>query len=202
MAKFTQDESPIVKKAAEEGITVDEYIERQEEIDHGHKKQRLQDKLDEESLKEKISGKTLLGEYDKKIEDKARLNRPEEKDYSDAKNVAPNVIGGEGQYIAQDLSFDGKEQFGVLGQYGTAANVKRVVMYDEVVREVQLPGFGAPMQEWRTMEIVGHIEIDKLSLQHMAVEDLVCLRDMCANVLDEKIKTFGRVTFNLSLIHI
>ena len=196
MAKFTQDESPIVKKAAEEGITVDEYIERQEEIDHGHKKQRLQDKLDEESLKEKISGKTLLGEYDKKIEDKARLNRPEEKDYSDAKNVAPNVIGGEGQYIAQDLSFDGKEQFGVLGQYGTAANVKRVVMYDEVAREVQLPGFGAPMQELRTMEIIGHIEVDKLSLQHMAVEDLVCLRDMCANVLDEKIKTFGRVTFN------
>jgi len=196
MAKFTQDESPIVKKAAEEGITVDEYIERQEEIDHGHKKQRLQDKLDEESLKEKISGKTLLGEYDKKIEDKARLNRPEEKDYSDAKNVAPNVIGGEGQYIAQDLSFDGKEQFGVLGQYGTAANVKRVVMYDEVAREVQLPGFGAPMQELRTMEIIGHIEVDKLSLQHMAVEDLVCLRDMCANVLDEKIKSFGRKTFN------
>ena len=196
MAKFTQDESPIVKKAAEEGITVDEYIERQEEIDHGHKKQRLQDKLDEESLKEKISGKTLLGEYDKKIEDKARLNRPEEKDYSDAKNVAPNVIGGEGQYIAQDLSFDGKEQFGVLGQYGTAANVKRVIMYDEVAREIQLPGFGAPMQELRTMEIIGHIEIDKLSLQHMAVEDLVCLRDMCANVLDEKIKSFGRVTFN------
>ena len=196
MAKFTQDESPIVKKAAEEGITVDEYIERQEEIDHGHKKQRLQDKLDEESLREKISGKTLLGEYDKKIEDKARLNRPEEKDYSDAKNVAPNVIGGEGQYIAQDLSFDGKEQFGVLGQYGTAANVKRVVMYDEVAREVQLPGFGAPMQELRTMEIIGHIEVDKLSLQHMAVEDLVCLRDMCANVLDEKIKSFGRKTFN------
>jgi len=196
MAKFTQDESPIVKKAAEEGITVDEYIERQEEIDHGHKKQRLQDKLDEESLKEKISGKTLLGEYDKKIEDKARLNRPEEKDYSDAKNVAPNVIGGEGQYIAQDLSFDGKEQFGVLGQYGTAANVKRVVMYDEVAREVQLPGFGAPMQELRTMEIIGHIEVDKLSLQHMAVEDLVCLRDMCANVLDDKIKSFGRKTFN------
>ena len=196
MAKFTQDESPIVKKAAAEGITVDEYIERQEEIDHGHKKQRLQDKLDEESLKEKISGKTLLGEYDKKIEDKARLNRPEEKDYSDAKNVAPNVIGGEGQYIAQDLSFDGKEQFGVLGQYGTAANVKRVVMYDEVAREVQLPGFGAPMQELRTMEIIGHIEVDKLSLQHMAVEDLVCLRDMCANVLDEKIKSFGRKTFN------
>jgi len=69
-------------------------------------------------------------------------------------------------------------------------------MYDEVAREVQLPGFGAPMQELRTMEIIGHIEVDKLSLQHMAVEDLVCLRDMCANVLDEKIKTFGRVTFN------
>ena len=196
MAKFTQDESPIVKLAAAEGITVDEYIERQEVIDHGDKRNRLQDKLDEESLKEKKSGKTLLGEYDKKIEEKARLNRPEEKDYSDAKNVAPDDIGATGQFIAQDLSFDGKEQFGVLGQYGTAANVKRVVMYDEVVREVQLPGFGAPMQEWRTMEIVGHIEIDKLSLQHMAVEDLVCLRDMCANVLDEKIKSYGRVTFN------
>ena len=26
MARFTQDESPIVKKAAAEGITVDEYI--------------------------------------------------------------------------------------------------------------------------------------------------------------------------------
>ena len=196
MARFTQDESPIVKKAAEEGITVDEYIERQEVIDHGHKKQRLQDKLDEESLKEKISGKTLLGEYDKKIEEKAKLNRPENKDYSDAKNIAPNDVGSTGQYIAQDLSFDGKEQFGVLGQYGTAANVKRVVMYDEVTREIQLPGFGAPMQELRTMEIIGHIEVDKLSLQHMAVEDLVCLRDMCANVLDEKIKSYGRVTFN------
>ena len=67
---------------------------------------------------------------------------------------------------------------------------------DEVAREIQLPGFGAPMQELRTMEIIGHIEIDKLSLQHMAVEDLVCLRDMCANVLDERIKSFGRVTFN------
>ena len=194
--EYDQAENPIAKKAAAEGITVEEYIERQEVRDHGHKKQRLQDKLDEESLKEKKSGKSLLGEYDKKIEEKARLNRPEDKDYSDAKNQAPNEIGGEGQYIAQDLSFDGKEQFGVLGQYGTAANVKRVVMYDEVVREVQLPGFGAPMQEWRTMEIIGHIEVDKLSLQHMAVEDLVCLRDMCANVLDEKIKTFGRVTFN------
>ena len=196
MARFTQDESPIVKLAAAEGITVDEYIERQEVIDHGDKRNRLQDKLDEESLKEKKSGKTLLGEYDKKIEEKAKLNRPEDKDFSDVKNIAPDDVGATGQHIAQDLSFDGKEQFGVLGQYGTAANVKRVVMYDEVVREVQLPGFGAPMQEWRTMEIVGHIEIDKLSLQHMAVEDLVCLRDMCANVLDEKIKTFGRVTFN------
>ena len=82
MARFTQDESPIVKKAAAEGITVDEYIERQEVIDHGHKKQRLQDKLDEESLKEKKSGKTLLGEYDKQIEEKAKLNRPEDKDFS------------------------------------------------------------------------------------------------------------------------
>ena len=196
MAKFTQDESPIVKLAAAEGITVDEYIERQEIRDHGDKRNRLQDKLDEESLREKKSGKTLLGEYDKKIEKKAKLNRPEDKDFSDVKNIAPDDVGATGQHIAQDLSFDGKEQFGVLGQYGTAANVKRVVMYDEVVREVQLPGFGAPMQEWRTMEIVGHIEIDKLSLQHMAVEDLVCLRDMCANVLDEKIKSFGRVTFN------
>ena len=196
MAKFTQDESPIVKKAAEANITVDEYIERQNVIDHGEKGQRLQDKLDEESLKEKISGKTLLGEYDKKIEEKAKLNRPEDKDFSDVKNIAPDDVGATGQHIAQDLSFDGKEQFGVLGQYGTAANVKRVVMYDEVAREVQMPGFGAPMQELRTMEIIGHIEIDKLSLQHMAVEDLVCLRDMCANVLDEKIKTFGRVTFN------
>ena len=52
------------------------------------------------------------------------------------------------------------------------------------------------MNEWRTMEIIGHIEVDKLSLQHMAVEDLVCLRDMCANVLDDKIKSFGRVSFN------
>ena len=196
MSRITQDESPIVKKAEAEGITVDEYIERQEERDHGHKKQRLQDKLDEESLKEKVSGKTLLGEYDKKIEEKAKLNRPEDKDFSDARNTSPNDIGATGQFIAQDLSFDGKEQFGVLGQYGTAANVKRVVMYDEVAREIQLPGFGAPMQELRTMEIIGHIEVDKLSLQHMAVEDLVCLRDMCANVLDEKIKTFGRVTFN------
>ena len=196
MSRITQDESPIVKKAEAEGITVDEYIERQEERDHGHKKQRLQDKLDEESLKEKVSGKTLLGEYDKKIEEKAKLNRPEDKDFSDVKNIAPNDVGAEGQFIAQDLSFDGKEQFGVLGQYGTAANVKRVVMYDDVIREGQMPGMGAPMQEWRTMEIIGHIEVDKLSLQHMAVEDLVCLRDMCANVLDEKIKTFGRVTFN------
>ena len=196
MARFTQDESPIVKLAAAEGITVDEYIERQEVIDHGDKRNHLQDKLDEESLKEKISGKTLLGEYDKKIEEKAKLNRPEDKDFSDVKNIAPNDVGAEGQFIAQDLSFDGKEQFGVLGQYGTAANVKRVVMYDDVIREGQMPGMGAPMQEWRTMEIIGHIEVDKLSLQHMAVEDLVCLRDMCANVLDEKIKTFGRVTFN------
>ena len=196
MSRITQDESPIVKKAEAEGITVDEYIERQEERDHGHKKQRLQDKLDEESLKEKVSGKTLLGEYDKKIEEKAKLNRPEDKDFSDVKNIAPNDVGAEGQFIAQDLSFDGKEQFGVLGQYGTAANVKRVVMYDEVAREVQMPGFGAPMQELRTMEIIGHIEVDKLSLQHMAVEDLVCLRDMCANVLDEKIKSYGRVSFN------
>ena len=196
MSRITQDESPIVKKAEAEGISVDEYIERQEERDHGHKKQRLQDKLDEESLKEKVSGKTLLGEYDKKIEEKAKLNRPEDKDFSDARNTSPNDIGATGQFIAQDLSFDGKEQFGVLGNYGTAANVKRVVMYDDVIREGQMPGMGAPVNEWRTMEIVGHIEVDKLSLQHMAVEDLVCLRDMCANVLDEKIKSYGRVTFN------
>ena len=196
MSRITQDESPIVKKAAAEGISVNEYIERQEERDHGHMKQRLQDKLDEESLKEKRSGKSLLGEYDKQIEKKAKLNRPEDKDFSDAKNIAPDDVGAEGQFIAQDLSFDGKEQFGVLGNYGTAANVKRVVMYDEVVREVQMPGMGVPMQEWRTMEIIGHIEVDKLSLQHMAVEDLVCLRDMCGHVLDEKIKSFGRVSFN------
>ena len=49
MARFTQDESPIVKLAAAEGITVDEYIERQEVIDHGDKRNHLQDKLDEES---------------------------------------------------------------------------------------------------------------------------------------------------------
>ena len=129
MSRITQDESPIVKKAAAEGITVDEYIERQEVRDHGHKKQRLQDKLDEESLKEKKSGKTLLGEYDKQIEEKAKLNRPEEKDFSDAKNIAPDDIGASGQFVAQDLSFDGKEQFGVMGQYGTAANVKSCLLY-------------------------------------------------------------------------
>ena len=196
MPKISQVESPIVAKAAAEGITVDEYIERQEVRDHGDKRNRLQDKLDEESLKEKIKRKTLLGEYDKKIEEKAKLNRPEDKDYSDAKNIAPKQIGSEGQFIAQDLSFDGNVQFGSLGRYGTAANVKRVVMYDDVIREGQIPGMGAPVNEWRTMEIIGHIEVDKLSLHHMAVEDLVCLRDMCANVLDEKIKSYGRVTFN------
>ena len=56
--EYDQAENPIAIKAAAEGITVEEYIERQEVRDHGHKPERLQDKLDEESLKEKKSGKS------------------------------------------------------------------------------------------------------------------------------------------------
>ena len=93
-------------------------------------------------------------------------------------------------------SQDGAVQQGVFSNehmdhgYGAAADVRRVVLYEGLKRDPrtgQSIATGDLARQYmnpgqvleRTLTLEGHIEIDKFSVEMMALEDVVILRDLC-----------------------
>jgi len=135
--------------------------------------------------KERDSRKTLEGE-----ETEARMSRPEE---SQARRANPQT--GVGAGVERGVFSSEHLDFG----YGLACDVRRVVLYEglkrdprtgtsvataDMARQYMNPG---QVLE-RTLTIEGHIEIDKFSLEMMALEDVVILRDLCNNHLNSMVK--------------
>jgi len=135
--------------------------------------------------KERDSRKNLEGE-----ETEARMSRPEE---SQARRANPQT--GVGADVERGVFSSEHLDFG----YGLACDVRRVVLYEglkrdprtgtsvataDMARQYMNPG---QVLE-RTLTIEGHIEIDKFSLEMMALEDVVILRDLCNNHLNSMVK--------------
>ena len=89
--------------------------------------------------------------------------------------------------------------------YGKAADVRRVVLYEglkraprtgqsvataDMARQYMNPG---QVLE-RTITLEGHIEIDKFSVEMMALEDVVILRDLCNDYLNSMVKKVSIIT--------
>jgi len=83
--------------------------------------------------------------------------------------------------------------------YGLACDVRRVVLYEGLRRDPRtgksvatgnMAGqFMNPGQILeRTITLEGHIELDKFSVEMMALEDVVILRDLCNNHLNSMVK--------------
>ena len=89
--------------------------------------------------------------------------------------------------------------------YGKAADVRRVVLYEglkrdprtgqsvataDMARQYMNPG---QVLE-RTITLEGHIAIDKFSVEQMALEDVVILRDLCNDYLNSMVKKVSIIT--------
>ena len=135
--------------------------------------------------KERDSRRDLEGEENEK-----RGYKPEE---SQARRANPQTAPGS----AVDkgvLSSDHLDH-----GYGLACDVRRVVLYEglrrdprtgqsvvtsDMARQYMNPG---QILE-RTITLEGHIELDKFSVEMMALEDVVILRDLCNNHLNSMVK--------------
>ena len=160
-------------------------VESAEEIAH-QRKVLDQAKMELEwDRKERDSRRDLEGE-----ETEARMSRPEE---SQARRANPNTAPGgrvdKGVFSSDHLDFG----------YGLACDVRRVVLYEGLKRDPRTGTSVAtgdlPRQYMnpgqvleRTLTIEGHIEIDKFSVEMMALEDVVILRDLCNNHLNSMVK--------------
>ena len=135
--------------------------------------------------KERDSRRDLEGE-----ETEARRSNPEE---SQARRYNPQT--GVGADVERGVFSSDHLDTG----YGLACDIKRVVIYEGLPRDPQtgqsvatspharqymLPG---QVLE-RTITLEGHIEIDKFSVEMMALEDVVILRDLCNNHLNSMVK--------------
>ena len=135
--------------------------------------------------KERDSRRDLEGEENEK-----RGSKPEESQarrYNPQTGVDADV--GRGVFSSEHLDTG----------YGLACDIKRVVIYEGINRDPRtgqsvatsphagtwmLPG---QMLE-RTITLEGHIEIDKFSVEMMALEAVVILRDLCNNHLNSMVK--------------
>jgi len=137
--------------------------------------------------KERDSRRDLEGE-----ETEAKMSRPEE---SQARRYNPQT--GSANDAGVDRGVFSSEHLDT--GYGLACDVKRVVMYEGLGRDPHtgqsvatghLAGqFMTPGQVLeRTITLEGHIEIDKFSVEMMALEDVVILRDLCNNHLNSMVK--------------
>ena len=83
--------------------------------------------------------------------------------------------------------------------YGLACDVRRVVLYEGLKRDPrtgQSVATGNMARQYmnpgqvleRTITLEGHIEIDKFSVEMMALEDVVILRDLCNDHLNSMVK--------------
>ena len=135
--------------------------------------------------KERDSRKDLEGE-----ETEARMARPEESQARRANPATAPDSAVEGGVFSSDHLDTG---------YGKAADIRRVVLYEglkrdprtgqsvataDMARQYMNPG---QVLE-RTITLEGHIEIDKFSVEMMALEDVVILRDLCNNQLNSMVK--------------
>ena len=135
--------------------------------------------------KERDSRKDLEGEEIEK-----RGSRPEE---STAHRANPQT--GVGADVERGVFSSEHLDTG----YGKAADIRRVVLYEglkgdprtgqsvataDMARQYMNPG---QVLE-RTITLEGHIELDKFSVEMMALEDVVILRDLCNNHLNSMVK--------------
>ena len=135
--------------------------------------------------KERDSRRDLEGE-----ETEARNSRPEESQARRANpNTAPDGEVDKGVFSNEHLDFG----------YGLACDIRRVVLYEGLRRDPRTGKSVAtgdmPRQYMnpgqvleRTLTLEGHIEIDKFSVEMMALEDVVILRDLCNNHLNSMVK--------------
>ncbi len=160
-------------------------VESAEEIAH-QRKVLDQAKMELEwDRKERDSRKDLEGE-----ETEHRRSRPEE---SSASRANPQT--GVGADVERGVFSSDHLDTG----YGKAADIRRVVLYEglkrdprtgqsvataDMARQYMNPG---QVLE-RTITLEGHIEIDKFSVEMMALEDVVILRDLCNDHLNSMVK--------------
>ena len=135
--------------------------------------------------KERDSRRDLEGE-----ETEAKRSNPEESQarrYNPQTGVDADV--GRGVFSSEHLDTG----------YGLACDIKRVVIYEGINRDPRTgqsvatsPHAGQYMLPGqvleRTITLEGHIEIDKFSVEMMALEDVVILRDLCNNHLNSMVK--------------
>ena len=165
--------------------------ETAEEIAH-QRKVLQQAKMELEwDRKERDSRKDLEGE-----ETEHRRSRPEE---SSASRANPQTgVGADverGVFSSDQLDT----------RHGKAADIRRVVLYEglnrdprtgqsvataDMARQYMNPG---QVLE-RTITLEGHIEIDKFSVEMMALEDVVILRDLCNDHLNSMVKKVSIIT--------
>jgi len=141
--------------------------------------------------KERESRRDLEGE-----ETEARRSNPEE---SSASRANPQT--GVGADVERGVFSSDHLDTG----YGKAADIRRVVLYEglrrdprtgqsvataDLARQYMNPG---QVLE-RTITLEGHIEIDKFSVEMMALEDVVILRDLCNNHLNSMVKKVSIIT--------
>ena len=142
--------------------------------------------------KERDSRRDLEGE-----ETEARRSNPEE---SSARRANPSTGGANDAGVNRGVFSNDHIDTG----YGLACDIKRVVIYEGLPRDPRtgqsvatgnLPGqfMGAGQVLERTITLEGHIEIDKFSVEMMALEDVVILRDLCNNHLNSMVKKISIV---------
>ena len=135
--------------------------------------------------KERDSRRDLEGEENEK-----RGSKPEESQARRANpQTAPDGTVDKGVFSSDHLDRG----------YGLACDVRRVVLYEglrrdprtgqsvatsDMARQYMNPG---QILE-RTITLEGHIELDKFSVEMMALEDVVILRDLCNNHLNSMVK--------------
>ena len=131
-------------------------------------------------------------EYRKDLEGEETEQRGSNPDESQARRANPMTAPGgdveKGVFSNEHMDFG----------YGLAADIRRVVLYEGLKRDPRTGKSVAtgdmPRQYMnpgqvleRTLTLEGHIEIDKFSVEMMALEDVVILRDLCNNHLNSMV---------------
>ena len=141
--------------------------------------------------KERDSRQDLEGE-----ENESRRSKPEE---SSASRANPQT--GVGADVERGVFSSDHLDTG----YGKAADIRRVVLYEGLKRDPrtgQSVATGNMARQYmnpgqvleHTITLEGHIEIDKFSVEMMALEDVVILRDLCNDHLNSMVKKVSIIT--------
>jgi hypothetical protein len=141
--------------------------------------------------KERDSRQDLEGE-----ETERRRSKPEE---SSASRANPQT--GVGADVERGVFSSDHLDTG----YGKAADIRRVVLYEGLRRDPRTGksvATGNMARQYmnpgqvleRTITLEGHIELDKFSVEMMALEDVVILRDLCNDHLNSMVKKVSIIT--------